>query len=105
MSDHWIIKLVIYALMLGIVFALGSGMYYLLFAKERSAKTVKALTFRIGLSLSLFILLFIAFAMGWVRPHSLFPIANTQTQTEITTPHPQSANTRQPLQKQNDAVP
>lgn len=95
--------------MLGIVFALGSGMYYLLFVKERSEKTVKALTFRISLSLSLFILLFIAFAMGWIKPHSLLPYettkTNTQIQTETTTPHPQSANTRQRLQKQNDVQP
>lgn len=91
--------------MIGIVFALGSGMYYLLFAKERSEKTVKALTIRISLSLGLFILLFIAFAMGWIKPHSLLPssITNKQTQTEITTPRPQSANTTQPPQKQSDA--
>ncbi|MCS5710082.1 twin transmembrane helix small protein [Candidatus Berkiella aquae] len=73
MTDHWIIKLFIYALMLGIVFSLGSGMYYLLFAKEQSQKTVKALTVRISLSIGLFILLFIAFAMGWIRPHNLLP--------------------------------
>jgi hypothetical protein len=80
MSDHWIIKIVIYALMIGIVLSLGSGMYYLLFAKETSKKTVKALTFRIGLSIGLFILLFIAFAMGWIKPHSLLPVPQ-QSQT------------------------
>jgi len=80
MSDHWIIKYVIIALMVGIVFSLGSGMYYLLFAKESSKKTVKALTVRISLSLGLFILLFIAFAMGWIKPHSLLP-ASQQIKT------------------------
>lgn len=91
--------------MLGIVLSLGSGMYYLLFAKESSQKTVKALTVRIGLSIGLFILLFIAFAMGWIKPHSLLPVpkTNTQTQIETTTPHPQSANTKLQPQNQSDA--
>lgn len=90
--------------MLGIVFSLGSGMYFLLFANETSQKTVRALTVRISLSIGLFILLFVAFAMGWVRPHSLLPVlkTNTQTQTGTATPHPQSANTMPPPQNQND---
>jgi|GEM_PF-2460337 len=94
--------------MLGIVFSLGSGMYYLLFAKESSKKSVKALTVRISLSLGLFILLFIAFAMGWIRPHSLLPSQNemtrtsTQRQTGTATRRPQSANTIPPPQNQSD---
>lgn len=88
-------------MMLAIVFSLGSGLYFILFEKEKSSQAVKALTFRIGLSLLLFVGLFIAFAMGWLHPHGLFR-TNTQTQTEITTPHPQSANTKPLPQNQND---
>lgn len=82
-------------------------MYYLLFAKESSQKTVKALTVRISLSIGLFMLLFIAFAMGLIKPHSLLPMSrtNTQTQTETTIPHPQSANTMPPPQNQNGVQP
>jgi hypothetical protein len=38
---------------------------------EQSEKTVKALTFRITLSIVLFIFIFIAFATGLFTPHGL----------------------------------
>lgn len=65
-------KYLIFVFMIAIVYALGSGLYYLLAAK-RTARTVKALTVRIGLSLVLFLALFIAMLMGWIRPHGLIP--------------------------------
>ena len=103
MQYHWLVNLVIYLFMIAIVISLGSALYSLLYNGEHSERTVKALTIRIGLSLILFILLFVAFAMGWITPHGVNPIANTQTQTETTTPHPQSANTKQPPQTQSGA--
>lgn len=60
-------------MMLGIVFALGSGLFFLLFKRKNTEQTVKALTIRIGLSLVLFGLLVLAFFLGWIEPHSLFP--------------------------------
>lgn len=104
MSEQWIIRIFIYLLMASILIALGSGLYFLLFAKEKSEKTAKALTIRIGLSLALFILLFVGFAIGWIRPHELIPISNKQRQIEKATPHLQNANTRRPLQNQNGAL-
>jgi len=74
MSDHWVVKFVVYAFMALIVLSLGSGLYFILFKKGKSEEAVKALTLRIGLSLTLFILLFVAFAMGWIKPHGLFPM-------------------------------
>lgn len=89
--------------MICIVLALGSGLYFILFRKEKPEQAAKALTVRIGLSLLLFGILFLAFAMGWITPHGLFPIASKQTQKERAIPHPQSANTMPLPQKQNDA--
>jgi flagellar basal body-associated protein FliL len=103
MQYQWLVNLVIYLFMIAIVFSLGSALYYLVYNREHSERTVKALTIRIGLSLILFILLFAAFGMGLIKPHGLNPIANTQTQTKTTTPHPQSANTKQQPQTQNGA--
>lgn len=65
-----LIKAIIVLLFVFILFSLGSALYFLI--KDRgSDRIVKALTWRIGLSIFLFILLFFAFAMGWITPHSL----------------------------------
>ena len=65
------LKIVILLILLVIIGSLGSALYFLLKDRERSARTVKALTMRIGLSLALFVLLLIAFTSGWIRPHGL----------------------------------
>lgn len=66
-----IAKLVIILFLVIILYALGSGLFYLVRDKGRSDRVVKALTWRISLSLLLFILLFVAYALGWIRPHGL----------------------------------
>ena len=63
------VKLFIVAIALFIVFSLGKALYYLVHDQGNSERVVKALSWRIGLSLGLFILLFIAFAFGWITPH------------------------------------
>ncbi|GAB4393380.1 MAG: twin transmembrane helix small protein [Gammaproteobacteria bacterium] len=64
-------KLFVVVMMLIILFCLGSGLIYLVRDKGKTDRTVKALSWRIGLSLTLFILLFVAFAMGWIQPHGI----------------------------------
>lgn len=66
-----LIKAIIVLFLLAIFFSLGSALYFLVSDKEHSERTVKALTWRIGLSLILFLILFIAFAMGWITPHAV----------------------------------
>ncbi len=59
-------------LMLGfIIFSLGSALYFLVRDPAESTRVVKALTWRIGLSLVLFVLLMVAFGLGWITPHSI----------------------------------
>jgi TRAP-type C4-dicarboxylate transport system permease large subunit len=65
------IKTIIVVLLLFIVFALGSALYYLMTDKGDSERIVKALTWRIGLSLLLFVLLMVSFMMGWLTPNSI----------------------------------
>lgn len=60
-------------LLLIIVGSLGSALFYLVRDRSRSPRTVKALTFRIGLSIGLFILLLLGYAAGLLRPHGLRP--------------------------------
>lgn len=63
---------VIIVIFLGIIlYSLGSGLFYLVRDKSESTRVVKALTWRIGLSLLLFFLLFVAFALGWISPHAI----------------------------------
>ena len=64
-----IIKILIVVLLGCIVASLGKAMFHLSSGPEDSAKTVQALTFRIGLSIALFVLLFIAWYAGGITPH------------------------------------
>ncbi len=63
-------KIVIILILLIIVLSLGSALYYLVTDREKSEKTVRALTWRIGLSIGLFFLLLLAFGSGVIQPHS-----------------------------------
>ena len=64
-----LLRLIIGVLFAFIFFSLGSALYFLVRDKGNSMRTVKALTWRIALSLILFIMLLIGFAMGWITPH------------------------------------
>jgi hypothetical protein len=64
-------KAIIIIIMLIILFALGSSLYFLVHDEGKTTRTVKALTWRIGISLALFLFLFLAFRMGWIKPHSV----------------------------------
>ncbi len=68
-----IIKNLIIIAFLLIIASLGSALFYMVKNKgqQQSEKTAKALTFRIGLSLSLFILIFIAYATGFIKPQGI----------------------------------
>lgn len=64
-------KAIILIVMLIILIALGSSLVFLVKDEGKTKRTVKALTWRIGLSLILFLFLFLAFSMGWIQPHAV----------------------------------
>jgi len=66
-----LLKLVIAAFLLLIVYNLGAGLYYMLTDRSQSDRTVNALTRRIGLSVLLIVLLLIGIATGLVQPHGV----------------------------------
>lgn len=66
-------KLLVIAVFLSILGSLGSGLVYLVKDRGQSDRTVKALTLRVGLSVGLFVLLFILYAVGLIQPHSVTP--------------------------------
>jgi putative copper export protein len=67
-----LVKAIVILFLLIILYSLGSAMFYLVRDKKSDdTRVVKALTWRIGLSMLLFILLFVAFGLGWITPHSI----------------------------------
>ncbi len=64
-------KTLVILTLLFILFSLGSGLYFMMTDKGDSSRTVKALTFRIALSVGLFVVLLVAHGLGLIQPHGL----------------------------------
>ena len=64
-----VVKVLVVVLLGLIVASLGKALFHMSSGPEDSAKTVQALTFRIGLSVALFVLLFVAWYAGVLTPH------------------------------------
>ena len=68
-------RIFVVAVLLGIVFSLGSALYHLTTSRgnspQASARMVRALTWRISLSVGLFLLLLFAWHQGWIEPHAI----------------------------------
>lgn len=62
--------LIVFGLLL-IIASLAVALRYLLMDGERSPRTVKALTVRIGMSIALFFLLLLGYQAGILHPHGL----------------------------------
>lgn len=64
-------KTIVLIAMLIILIALASGLVFLVRDEGKGKRTVKALSWRIGISLALFLFLILAFSLDWIRPHAL----------------------------------
>lgn len=51
-----------------IIGSLGSALFFLMRDKGKSNRTVHALAMRVGLSITLFLLVLAAYEMGWIEP-------------------------------------
>jgi len=65
-----IFKIYIGILFLSIAASLLAGGFFLVNDDSKSKRLVTSLTFRISVSILLFISLFIGFRFGWIQPHS-----------------------------------
>ena len=65
------VKIFIVVFLLAIIAALGSGLVFLVRDSGDTRRTVKALTWRISLSLALIALLVLGYLTGIVQPHNL----------------------------------
>ena len=68
-----LVKIVVILLFLLVVGSLGSALVYLIRDKGKGERVVRALTFRIGLSLLAFMILILGTYLGWIEPHGLHP--------------------------------
>jgi len=67
-------KYLIVAMLVLILISLGKALYHLTSSKaDDGAKMVKALAWRIGLSVALFVLLIVAYYLGWIDPQHRVP--------------------------------
>lgn len=64
-------KLIIVGLFIAIVVVLAQAFVSLVKDRGEGTRTVRALSWRIGLSLLLFALLIIGYFMGWIHPHGI----------------------------------
>ena len=60
--------LLVIAFLAVIVFNLGAGLYYLLVDRGQSRRTVRALSWRVGVSVALVALLMVGIATGLIQP-------------------------------------
>ena len=65
------IKLAVVVVLLAIIASLGTALYHLATDRGDSKKMVRSLTLRVGLSIALFLLLMIAWRLGYIHPHGI----------------------------------
>lgn len=65
-------KYLVIVILVLIIISLGKALFHLSSSKPGdSGKMVKALAWRIGLSVFLFVLLLVAYTQGWIQPQRL----------------------------------
>jgi hypothetical protein len=63
--------IVILILLAAILYNLGAGLYFMMSDKGQTDRTVKALTWRIGLSVLLILLVIAGILTGLIKPHGI----------------------------------
>lgn len=66
-----ITTIVILILLAAILYNLGAGLYFMMTDKGQTDRTVKALTWRIGLSVLLILLVIAGILTGFIKPHGI----------------------------------
>jgi hypothetical protein len=64
-------RLLVIAVLLAIIASLGAALFQMATGKGDSGKMLKALIWRIGLSVALFLILMLAWRAGLIKPHGV----------------------------------
>ncbi len=73
-ASYWhfdMVKLIIIAFIVVILYNLGAGLYYMMVDKGTTDRTVRSLTWRIGLSVALIVLVILGIWTGVIQPHDV----------------------------------
>ncbi len=65
-------KLLIIAFLIVILWNLGAGLYYMMVDKGTTDRTVRSLTWRIGISVLLIALVALGIFTGYIKPHGIY---------------------------------
>jgi len=72
MSGEFLFKILVIAILFFILLSLSGGLFFLIKDKKKNSnRMVTSLSFRVGLSLLLFFLLFYGFYSGLIHPHGM----------------------------------
>ena len=97
---HTEFKIIVFIFMALIVYNLFRGLYFLVSGKENGRGTARSLSWRIALSIALFILLLALKLSGVIKPHAL----NEKPKAATETPEPANddGKTLEEIQQQNN---
>ena len=71
MSAAILFKVFIAIVFIMIALSLASGIYFLINDDSKSSRLVTSLTFRVTLSIILFLSLIVGYKFGWIQPHGI----------------------------------
>ena len=80
------VKIVALVLLAMAVVALFSALGSMMKGESGDGRTVKALAFRVGLSVLVFLFLIVSMLMGWIEPHGVHPGQPTQAPAQQEAP-------------------
>jgi len=73
MTASVLFKIVVILMLVAIILSLASGMFFLIRDKGQTHRAVTSLTFRITLSVALFVMLLVGYVAGLIKPHGIVP--------------------------------
>jgi predicted outer membrane lipoprotein len=76
------IKIIVLLAMAGVLFSLFTALYYLVKGQGDSQKTLKFLIWRLGISIAIFLGLYLASFFGIIAPHGLPQVQDKPAATE-----------------------
>lgn len=78
-------KIFIILALLTILYTLGSSFYFLIKDKGEGTRTVRRLSWRVGMSVLLLVLIYAAMAAGWLQPGSSGPVRYPAAEKSVPT--------------------